>query len=81
MKLDQIPSGQRRMSREEYLDNAHALAARGNQLPHAKLTPDIVRAIRANKDDWTARQWAAHLGVHRRTIDAVREYRNWGWVR
>lgn len=69
------------ISRDEYLELAHVYSKRGNDLPHARLTPSIVRQIRFNRNGWTARQWAEHLGVHLRTIEAVREYRNWSWVK
>ena len=60
---------------------AHALAKRGNDLPHAKLDPELVRQIRANRNGWTAKRWAQHLGVHLRTVEAVRSYKNWRHVR
>ena len=68
------------MTRDEYLQRHHEFHKRGNALPQSKLTPAIVRQIRAN-NDWTARQWAEHLGLHQRTIEAVRQYRRWGHVR
>lgn len=57
------------------------MIARGNQLPHAKLSPERVRAIRANVNGWTAKRWAEMLRVHVRTIDAVRTFQNWKHVR
>lgn len=53
---------------------------RGNQLPHAKLTPEKVRAIRENRRGWTRRKWAEVYGVHVRTIDKVCDGGSWGWV-
>lgn len=69
------------LCRAEYQVRAHEYAARGSDLPQSKLTDDIVRRIRENKDGLTANQWAEHLGVHRRTIDGVRSYRTWRHVR
>jgi hypothetical protein len=66
------------MTRTEYR-NGGALqhAIRGNALPHARLTPDLVRDIRANRQGLTARQWAATIGCHYRTIEKVRHYETW----
>lgn len=66
------------MTRHEYR-NGGALqsARRGTDLPHARLTPAVVREIRANRHGLTAKQWAAKLGVHIRTIDKVRDYKTW----
>ena len=69
------------LNRAEYQVRAHEFASRGCELPQSKLTDDIVRQIRENKDGLTATQWAEHLGVHRRTIDGVRSYRTWRRVR
>jgi hypothetical protein len=56
-------------------------ALRGNQLPHARLDANQVRAIRENRNGWTARQWGKALGVHHRTIEKVRHYETWVHVR
>lgn len=69
------------LCRAGYQVIAHEYAARGRELPQSKLTDDIVRRIRENKDGLTASQWAEKLGVHRRTIDGVRSYRTWRHVR
>ena len=69
------------MTRAEYLANPHPYCRRGNDLPHARLTPDLVRAIRRNVHGWTAKQWAQHLGLHIRTIEGVRVFRTWRHVR
>lgn len=68
------------MTRDEYLSRAHEFAPRGEQLPHARLNAETVRAIRTNRRGLTARQWAEQLGVHQRTIDKVRDYRSWRHV-
>lgn len=47
------------------------MTACGTQLPHAKLTPNKVRAIRPNVHGWPRRKWAELYGVHVRTIDKV----------
>lgn len=66
--------------RAEYKVRAHEFSVRGTKLPHAKLNEDLVRQIRSNRNGWTAKKWADHLGVHVRTIEAVRSYRNWRHV-
>lgn len=69
------------MTRFEYEQwGAKACAVRGADLPHSKLDPDTVRAIRENHDNLTARQWAALLQVHYRTIEKVRHFETWGHV-
>jgi acetyl-CoA acetyltransferase len=69
------------MTRADYLlYGAISTALRGEQLPHAKLTTADVVAIRRNVRGMTAKQLAAQYGVHKRTIDAVRERRNWRHV-
>lgn len=52
----------------------------GTELPHAKLDEEKVRAIRKNRNGWTAKRWAESLGVHIRTIDKVRDFRSWAHV-
>lgn len=69
------------LSRAEYQVRAHEFARRGRELPQSKLTEEVVRRIRENKDGLTANQGAERLGVHRRTIDGVRSYRTWRHVR
>ena len=66
------------MTRHEYR-NGGALqsARRGNALLHARLTPALVREIRANRNGMTAKQWAAQIGTHHRTIEKVRSYETW----
>lgn len=68
------------MNHTEYRSRQHELAARGEQLPQAKLNEILVRQIRENRRGLTARQWAEQLGVHQRTIDKVRDYRSWRHV-
>jgi hypothetical protein len=68
------------MNRAEYLIRHHELHKRGNDLPQAKLNPDLVRQIRINRYGWTAKQWADHLNLHHRTIDKVRDFRSWRHV-
>lgn len=63
------------MNREEYLKRAVEFARRGNELGHAKLTPELVKAIR--EPGRTAKQWSLELGLHVRTIEAVRSYKTW----
>lgn len=69
------------MSRFDYTQwGAKASAIRGTDLPHAKLNPDAVRAIRVNLEGLTARQWGERMNVHHRTIEKVRHYETWGHV-
>lgn len=69
------------MTRHEYrLYGAKVLCKRGNDLPQAKLSPLLVRKIRENRRGLTAKQWAAELGVHYRTIENVRSRARWGHV-
>jgi len=68
-----------RLSREEYLEQAHYNALRGNELTHAKLNPALVREIR-NSDE-PRKAIAARLGVHYRTIEKVRQWETWIHVR
>lgn len=65
----------RRYTADQYLN-----AARGEQLPQAKLTEALVREIRANREGLTAREQAARHGVTVRAIEAVRSYQNWRHV-
>lgn len=66
------------MTRHEYR-NGGALqsAPRGNALTHARLTPGLVKEIRANRNGMTAKQWASAIGCHLRTIEKVRHYETW----
>ena len=69
------------MTRDEYrASGAKLTAKRGNDLPHAKLNPETVRAIRANVAKMTAKEWADSLGLHQRTIDKVRTFGSWRHV-
>ena len=69
------------MTRHQYLNGGALLVcARGNRLPHAKLNPDTVRAIRVNRHGWTAKKWAKHLGLHIRTVEGARSFRTWKHV-
>ena len=66
------------MTRTEYRNGgAIQHARRGSDLPHARLTPDLVLDIRANRQGLTAREWAAAIGCHYRTIEKVRHYETW----
>lgn len=69
------------MTRFEYQQwGARAIAVKGRDLPQSKLTPEIVRMIRANKLGKTAKQLGAEIGVHYRTIEKVRHYETWSHV-
>ena len=68
------------ITREEWRQTARAYAKRGNDLPHARLNPDLVRNIRRNPNGWTARRWADALGVHVRTVEKVQRRLSWEHV-
>jgi len=70
------------VSRFDYvLFGAKASAKRGCDLPHAKLNPLQVRAIRDNPCGLTAKQLAERFGVHFRTIEKVRSLETWSHVK
>lgn len=54
---------------------------RGEKHPRSKLNDDLVRRIRSNPNGWSAKRWAAELGLHPSTIEFVRMYRTWAHVR
>lgn len=66
-----------RVSRSEYLRHPAQWALRGNALSGAKLTAKKVRIIRENRQGKTAKELAAALGVHYRTIEKVRYFQTW----
>jgi hypothetical protein len=66
------------LSRSEYLIRAYEFAARGDRLPHTKITDEQARQIRTY--DRTAKQWALELGVHIRTIEKVRAFGSFSHV-
>lgn len=66
-----------RKTRREYLLNVLDYTKRGNDLPHAKLDPPKVKAIRALHGTATAKQIAARFGVHYRTVEKVLSYETW----
>lgn len=69
------------MNRFDYLQwGARATAKRGTDLPHARLTPEKVRAIRINRHGKTAKELATEHGVHYRTIEKVRAGETWTHV-
>jgi hypothetical protein len=68
------------MNRTEYVQTAVFTARRGLDLPQSKLTPDLVREIRINRQGLTARGQAEKYGVHHRTIEKVRHYETWRHV-
>jgi predicted signal transduction protein with EAL and GGDEF domain len=69
------------MDRFDYAQwGAKAAAKRGNDLPHAKLTPEKVLQIRANNKGKTAAQLADEFGVHFRTIEKIRSRETWSHI-
>lgn len=70
------------MNRHEYrCGGAYLRAKRGNELPHARLTPESVRAIRVNRMGETFKQLAKRFGVHYRTIQKVWYRETWAHVK
>ena len=67
-------------TRRDYLINASLYAKRGNDLPRTKLTPEKVKEIRANRYGKTAQQLADEHGVHKNTIDKIRNFETWAHV-
>lgn len=53
------------------------MSARGNQLPHARLTPETVREIRVNREGMSDAKRAEKLGVHLNTVIRARKYESW----
>jgi hypothetical protein len=51
--------------------------ARGNELPHAKLTAEIVADIRKRAPTTAHRVLAAEYGVHVNSIGRVVTYQTW----
>ena len=69
------------ISRSDYLCDPRKYAKSGNQLPHAKVNPEIVRNIRmASGQGVTAKCQASEYGLHIRTIEAIRSYKTWRHV-
>lgn len=54
------------ISRQDYLAETIKFAKRGNDLPHAKVNPEIVRKIRIDSEQGiTAKCQASEYGVHK----------------
>lgn len=69
------------MTRHDYcLYGAKVTCKRGNELPQAKLNPELVREIRENVNGLTAKQWAGKLGLHYRIIESVRHRTRWAHI-
>jgi len=70
------------VNRDQYLSGGMALlfAKRGNELPHARLNEDSVRAIRRNESGLIAKQMARQYQVHYRSIEKIRYYETWRHV-
>lgn len=52
--------------------------ARGTQLPHAKLTNEIVRTMRIrNSMGVSCKRMAQQYGVHVNTVERAISYQNW----
>ena len=63
------------IDRETYCQEAFLYHRRGNALPQSKLTPALVREIRASSEP--RKEIARRLGLHYRTIEKVRQYETW----
>ena len=68
------------IDRREWQSIAREFVSRGEARPNARLTEATVRDILRNVHGLTARQWSERLGVHIRTVEAVRSYLNWRHV-
>jgi hypothetical protein len=69
------------MNRQEYiLYGARVTCKRGNDLPQAKLNPELVKEIRSNRYGKTRKQLAVEYGVHYRTIEKIHCFEIWGQV-
>ena len=69
------------ISRSDYLCDPRKYAKSGNQLPHSKANPDMVRKIRIEQGRGvTAKCQASEYGLHIRTIEAIRSYKTWRHV-
>lgn len=77
-----------RRTREQYLLAASTFAARGNELPQAKLTPELVAEIRSARrqrealrkhiaENLSNEALAKKLGVHVRTIEKAITNESW----
>jgi hypothetical protein len=68
------------IDRDEWLLRSREFVRRGNDLPHSKVNPAIVREIRANRMGWPDHRWASSLGLHVRTINKIRTRETWAHV-
>lgn len=68
------------MTRDQYLADHYRHHLQGNDLPHSRLTPELVREIRANRHGETLKQMAERMGVHRRTVEKVHYFETWRHV-
>jgi len=73
------------IDRHEYLASATLYCKRGSDLPQSKLTPDLVRQIRASYQpgdrDNGQHALARRHNVHQRTIEKIVTYETWRHVR
>ena len=72
--------GKHGIDRDQWYNQAFLYAKRGNELPQAKVTPELVRKIRENRHGWPRRKWAESTGLHIRTIDKICTYETWAHV-
>jgi hypothetical protein len=56
------------------------MAAKGNQLPQAIVTPELVIQIRKTTFAKSAKRWAKEPGMHHRSIEKIRSYGSWKHV-
>lgn len=69
------------IDRREYELRIREFVKRGTELPHARLTEEVVREIRRRPYAMTAREWAARTGVSLSAIERARAGYTWGHVR
>jgi hypothetical protein len=72
------------IDRKEWHLRRFEFVARGNRLPQAKLTPELVREIRGKYRPFSKEAGAPALarqyGLHRRTVEKVLTRETWGTV-
>lgn len=79
--MSSLSRGKHGITRDEWRLTSTMYCRRGNDLPQARLNPELVREIRRNPNGWSARRWADELGVHVRTVEKVQRGLSWRHVR
>lgn len=69
----------KKLSRDEYLIRHHEFHLRGAQLAK-KLTEQMVKEIRINREGMTDKQRAEKLGISPVTVYKIRKRERWGHI-